>query len=328
MRNLAIVIPAYKLIYFEQVLESIAAQTCKDFILYIGNDGSPDDFEPLIKKYSSKIQIIYKYFEQNLGGSDLVAHWERCIDLTQNEEWIWLFSDDDKMGNNCVEEFYKTLSKNSNIDLFHFNIFKINEENKVIENCFMFPESFTSEEFLKGRLEGITSSFAIEYIFRKTHFLLSNRFQNFDLAWGSDDATWIKLSKKNGFRTIPNSKVFWRKSFFNISPNFKDKNTLCRKLNSQIDFGYWVLQENRKNNIQIESGQLKKLIETWFIESVKYALEFISFQGVKPILLKFYILLFEKRIPNKQFAFLVLYEKYWFLKKIKKILFNVKRLHK
>ena len=46
----------------------------------------------------------------NFGGHDLVAQWNRCIQLTQNEPWLWLFSDDDIMGPRCVEYFFNTIA--------------------------------------------------------------------------------------------------------------------------------------------------------------------------------------------------------------------------
>jgi hypothetical protein len=314
MENLAIVIPAYKTVYFKQVLETISNQTCKDFTLYIGIDGSSDDFKTLIEPYTTKISIVYKYFDNNLGKRNLVAHWERCIDMTKDEEWIWLFSDDDIMENTCVEDFYKTLPSSSGFDLFHFNILKINEQNIVTQNCFSFPEIYTSEEFLKGRLKGLVSSVAIEYIFKKKHFMACNRFQNFDLAWGSDDATWIKLSKRNGFKTIKNSKVYWRLSSFNISSEIKDTDILYRKLNSQIQFANWALEETKGGKIQIEQNYLRSLLEPWFIGNIKQAIRFLSFNTILQIVSNYYKILYGKKIPNKQLAFLYFYQKYSFLK--------------
>ena len=44
---LAIVIPYYKIIFFEKTLESLAQQTDKRFRVYIGDDASPDSPEKL-----------------------------------------------------------------------------------------------------------------------------------------------------------------------------------------------------------------------------------------------------------------------------------------
>ena len=48
MKKLAIVIPAYKVDFFETVLFSLAQQTCKDFTVYIGEDCSRDDFKSIL----------------------------------------------------------------------------------------------------------------------------------------------------------------------------------------------------------------------------------------------------------------------------------------
>lgn len=257
MPKLAIVIPAFKIMYFEQALISLANQTCKDFSLYIGNDASQSDFKSLVDLYSTKISIVYKYFNENLGGKNLIAHWERCIDLVKEEEWIWLFSDDDIMEPTCVEDFFKTLISNPEYDLFHFNVLKINEKSNIIENFFSFPEVCTSEEFLINRLKRVMNSFVIEYIFRKSHFLACNRFQNFDLAWGSDDATWVKLGKRNGIKTIEGSKVYWRKSSINISPNYLNKDILERKLNSEIQYAKWLLEQKKKMKFKLNLSSSK-----------------------------------------------------------------------
>ena len=183
MHKLAIVIPAYKLKFFEQTLESIAKQTCQDFTLYIGNDSSPEDLDSIVKKFYNRINIKYKRFDEDIGGKDLIAHWERCIDLIEEEEWIWLFSDDDKMDPTCVENFFHTLNLYPNFDLFHFNTIKIDENDNIKSSNNVYPDIYRSEEFLIDRLKGKISSFAVEYIFRRLPFLQNKRFPKFDLGW-------------------------------------------------------------------------------------------------------------------------------------------------
>ena len=80
--DLAIVIPAYKKTYLQKTLESIANQTDKRFHLYIGDDCSPYDLKSIVEEFSDRIPLTYHRFKENLGGKDLVAHWERCIALT------------------------------------------------------------------------------------------------------------------------------------------------------------------------------------------------------------------------------------------------------
>ena len=82
MKNkLAIVIPYYKIDFFEETLKSIASQSDKHFTLYIGNDASPNDPLPLIKQYFEEEDYHYFDYENNLGG-------QNALILKENNELI------------------------------------------------------------------------------------------------------------------------------------------------------------------------------------------------------------------------------------------------
>ena len=80
---MAIVIPAYKGRFLKETLDSIAVQAHKDeFVLYIGDDASPERLDKIVESYQNKVNLVYHRFSENMGGKDLVAHWERCIQLS------------------------------------------------------------------------------------------------------------------------------------------------------------------------------------------------------------------------------------------------------
>ena len=85
---LAIVIPYYKLTFFEASLQSLDNQTDKRFKVYIGDDTSSENPVNLLEKYKGKFDFVYHRFEENLGGVSLVKQWERCIALSGDEEWV------------------------------------------------------------------------------------------------------------------------------------------------------------------------------------------------------------------------------------------------
>ena len=62
---IAIVVPYFKITFFEETLFSLANQSNKNFKVYIGNDASPDDPAELIDKYSSKINLKYQIYKEN-----------------------------------------------------------------------------------------------------------------------------------------------------------------------------------------------------------------------------------------------------------------------
>lgn len=243
---LAIVIPAYKSTFLPLALNSIAAQTCQDFTLYIGDDCSPNNIGEIVERYRDRINLVYKRFETNLGGNDLVAQWERCIDMTQGEEWLWLFSDDDVMEKNCVEEFYKTVNDNPRSGLIHFNIARLDNETNDVKLLPTFPKFCSSKHYLDEKLKGNLISFVVEFVIRRDLFYGNGRFQNFDLAWGSDFISWVKFSDvAGGIVTCNHAKVLWRKSNENISPD-KSNPILVKKIRSLIANAKWILDFTTK----------------------------------------------------------------------------------
>lgn len=239
--NLAIVIPAYKSTFLAAALDSIAAQTCQDFTLYIGDDCSPHNLVEIVDRYRDKINLVYKRFDTNLGGKDLVAQWERCIDMTQGEDWLWLFSDDDVMEKNCVEEFYKTIKEKPKAGLIHFNVNRLDNATGKISPLPKFPDFCSSKFYLDEKLKGHLISFVVEFVVCRDVFFDNGRFQNFDMAWGSDFISWVKFSDAaGGIVTSDHAKVLWRKSNENISPD-KSNPVLVRKIHSLISNAKWIL---------------------------------------------------------------------------------------
>lgn len=246
--KLAIVIPAYKAKFLSETLESIASQTDKRFCVYIGDDYSPENIGSIVGQYEGKFEYVYKRFEDNLGGRDLVAQWERCIDMTQGEEWIWLFSDDDYMDATCVEAFYRSLAqKDINADLYRFNVRRLN--NSIIYDSTLFPKLVNSAYLFKNKMKGNAPCFAVEYIFSRKIYLQENKFQNFDLAWHSDIATWMKFGV-NGIITIDKAFVTWRDSGENITPQ-ADTTTLKRKWDATVAFFVWVKSFMKKHSFHL-----------------------------------------------------------------------------
>lgn len=134
--KLAIVIPFYKIDFFEDTLASLASQTNQNFNVYIGNDASPDSPESLIEKYNKNSNFHYKRFDDNLGGKGkLCEQWERCINISdQDEEWIMILADDDYISGNFVEAFYENLdlAKKNNVSLLRFKMRRVSEDNNLL----------------------------------------------------------------------------------------------------------------------------------------------------------------------------------------------------
>ena len=242
MKRLAIIIPAYKATFLPAALESIAAQTCKDFTLYIGDDCSPEPISDIVEQYRDKIEIVYQRFDTNLGGKDLVAQWERCIAMSQDEPYIWLFSDDDVMESNCVEELFRQIENTKGVyNLYHFNVDVIDERGAFKCRKQDYPAVLSAYRFYCGKNSMRLSAFVVENVFSRKVYERFGGFMKYDLAWGSDIATWIVFSGEKGMCTVPHARIKWRQSSQNISPNYS-RQISERKLRADQNLLNWAYQ--------------------------------------------------------------------------------------
>jgi glycosyltransferase involved in cell wall biosynthesis len=213
---LAIVVLAYKPDFIHQTIDSIVKQTCSDFTLYVFDDAGPSKLGEVAALFSGKIRLVYHRFDQNLGNKDLVSQWERCLAFV-NEEWVWLFSDDDLMDKECVECFYQFIAQNKEARFVRFNTRIIDGENRIIQCNPSYPDHISSLNYLWGRLTHSLRSNAVEFVFKNKLLAEHRGFVNFPLGWCSDDATWAKLASTDRLYTITGACVSWRASGVNIS---------------------------------------------------------------------------------------------------------------
>ena len=233
----AIIIPAYKPDFLRATLDSIAAQTVKDFHVYVANDCSPHDLHAIVKDFENILPLTYHRFEKNMGGSDLVGHWHRSIRLSGDEKWIWMWSDDDIMQPRCIESFLQLPTETRSSSLVHFQLDILDSATGQLIPSPRYPEPLSADEYLRGKLTCSLTTYVVAFIFPRSLSLRAGGFENFDLAWGADFMTWVKMAAlSDGIVTVdaPESKVLWRRSDLNISPDFSYPTTL-RKLSALID---------------------------------------------------------------------------------------------
>ena len=208
------VLPAYKSQCLKESIDSILAQSYKDFELIIVDDASPDDIGGVVSLYDDA-RIRYYRNEKNIGGTNLVAQWNHSIEYA-NGDWIILATDDDIYENAFLETADKLLSKYPDVDIFRGRIIVTNSSHESIshaEQCL--PELTCIEEFYYSIFHGLLGGIA-EYVFRKSALEAIGGFIDFPMAVGSDNATAL-LMAKNGIVCSGDFLVRFRYSGTNIS---------------------------------------------------------------------------------------------------------------
>lgn len=258
---LAIIIPYYKLTFFEAALESLANQTDKRFRVYIGDDASTEDCSVLLERYKPKIDLVYHRFDDNLGSISLTRQWERCIALATEEKWLMLLGDDDVLGTNLVEEFYAFLElKKEKVDLIRFNLCTIDKDGQLQGANFEHEVHEKAEQLLDQMLSMKETITASEFIFSRAIYNSNKGFVDFPLAWFSDYATWLVFSKNCGVHYIKTASVYWRLSGINISSEPSNLKNIRLKVKSLFLFLYFV-----QVNFKVENKRLKQYAHSQLI---------------------------------------------------------------
>ncbi|MES2411562.1 MAG: glycosyltransferase [Bacteroidota bacterium] len=264
---LAIVIPYFKISFFEAALISLASQTDKRFNVYIGDDASPENPSSLLEKYKGIVNFRYKRFDDNVGSSSLVGQWHRCLDLVQNEEWVMVLCDDDVLGENVVAEFYNAINEvdQQNINVIRYATVVIDQHSEKISKIHEHPKLEKSTDFLMRKIKGGTRSSLSEFIFRKK-VLLDIKFKELPLAWYSDYLAVLECTYFGYIYTINNALVSFRLSEINITAK---KDDLLPKNIATFHYYYYLLKE--KGSF-FDAGQTETLLsrlEKTFLDNKK-----------------------------------------------------------
>lgn len=273
---LAIVIPAWRAKYLAEAIGSLRAQTDRRFRLYVGDDGSPDDLEPIVREAGAGLDLVYRRFEDNLGGRDLVGHWNRCLAMTAEEPWIWLFADDDIADAGCVAAIYEGVAASRpETGLLRFNMRVIDDNGVVVEEPAPHPEFETGRELLLAMLPKKMNAerrkfCAPDHVFSREAWLAGGGIPNFPKALFSDLAAWLAFGQAGGVRTLGGAGVCWRKHSAGTSSGMRD----AHRWDWVAAFaGYAIRLRETTGRLYPELlGEVESELRDWAIMTYRYAL--------------------------------------------------------
>lgn len=277
---LAIIIPYFKLTFFKSTLHSLAAQTCQDFKVYIGNDASTEDPVDLLQHFQGQFDFVYRRFETNLGGVSLTQQWERCITLSENEPWLMILGDDDILGEKVVEEFYKNLEEIETIgcNVVRFATQIIDGKGKAISEVYEHPKLEKATDSFWRKFKRETRSSLSEYVFSKVSYSKYG-FKDYPLAWHSDDMAWLEFADKNPIFSINSVLICIRVSSASVSG--KVDNIENKRLASNVFYDdilntflpFFDKKQRLKLIAKLEQQFFKRKQRTLFFKIMKYHLK-------------------------------------------------------
>lgn len=226
MSKYTFLLPAYKTQFLQEAIQSIVNQTCSDWQLIVSDDCSPEDIYSIVTGFQDG-RINYQRNEQNIGGKNLVDHWNLLLNLCQTEYCI-LASDDDVYEPTFLEEIDFLTEKYPLVDLFHARAQCINAEGNVFKEDALYREHVTQLEYLEqldyyNHIECVAN-----YVYRTQALIDIGGFVNLPLAWGSDTAT-CNMMAKNGVANTIDVLFSFRMSGMNISSQLISNKEITRK---------------------------------------------------------------------------------------------------
>jgi hypothetical protein len=231
--------------------------------------------------------LEYKKFEDNLGKKSLSNHWDRCIDLSNNEEWIMILGDDDSYSSNLIESFYQlndsVKSKTNIIRFAKQNIFI--DKDEIVDVQYN-PEYESASDSYYRRITGQTTSTLSEYAFKREVYEKYG-FYNYQMAWQTDNRAWLEFAENKPIYSINSAVVSVICSSESITGS---KAYSKEKRKANLDFYKFLIIEKLK---LFKKHQAIRILHKYENE-IKYKNK-MTFRNYL-FLLPYYIMNYEKKI--------------------------------
>ena len=252
MSKVSFVLPAYKRRFLKESIDSILAQTCRDFELVIVDDKSPEGLYEVIREYPWErgggtlpdggrtwevdgIPVRYYQNPKNLGGERVIDAWHHALTYAKSDLCV-LAGDDDLYFPGFLQEMLRLHNQYPRCDMFFCRSAIIDGNGKWKSTIAQWGESQSQIQIAYYNGAKRIPIFAQDVLFRKSALMAIGGFVDFPQAWYSDDATWMLLSK-NGAAVSREILFCWRDSGLNLSTT---KGNALARLHACEKFRSWL----------------------------------------------------------------------------------------
>lgn len=213
----SILIPAYKRTFLKACIDSILAQSYRNFEIIIVNDASPQDLDAVISKYKDD-RIIYHKNEVGFGAMHVVGNWNKCLEYATGDYTICM-GDDDKLLPNCLDEYKKVICSYPNLDIYHGMAMMIDENDTIVDVQAPRPVLESIYSIMYYRWFKKRRQFIGDWLFNTKALKEKGGFTDLPYAWESDDCSSYLACGNKGVANTQVPVFLYRVSSQTISSN-------------------------------------------------------------------------------------------------------------
>jgi glycosyltransferase involved in cell wall biosynthesis len=255
-------IPVYKVEFFQECIESILAQTYKNFELIILNDCSPHNIDAVVERFKDT-RIRYYKNEQNTGAVNVVLNWNKCLEFAVGEYFVCM-GDDDLLASDYLLCFSELINKHSDIEVFHCRTVIIDEYSVPYTVAPLCPEYENIYNYMIACINMERGQFLGDFVYKRKSLLAKGGYYFLPLGWYSDYLTSFVMARDNGIAYTDRILFKYRKSSLNISST----GNIIHKRKAQLGLYKWVDNFYQQNKIltdfeKYERQRLEKGIKTY-----------------------------------------------------------------
>jgi glycosyltransferase involved in cell wall biosynthesis len=215
MMMFSILIPAYKSRFLKECIDSILAQTVRDFEIVIVDDASPEDLYAIVSGYDDK-RIRYYRNDKGFGAYHLVDNWNKCLQYAMGD-YVICMGDDDMLAPTCLENYISLIGKYPGLNVYHTRTLIIDENSEVWQIQEQRPEYESGYSLWWHRWNGRVRQYIGDFLYDRAYLMSVGGFYDIPLAWASDDVTAVRAALEKGIANTKEPGFLYRENRMTIS---------------------------------------------------------------------------------------------------------------
>lgn len=146
----SVIVPNYKHARFlPQRLDSILAQTFKDYELIVLDDASPDNSRGVIQSYAAKVPLRFLFNEKNTGCP--FVQWQKGAAMAVGK-YLWIAESDDYADPRLLATLVAELQKNPRVGLAYCQSSSVDEHGGFLQKLDYWTEVFGTDRWSRSHV--------------------------------------------------------------------------------------------------------------------------------------------------------------------------------